>query len=83
MSEMMYNDYMNLGWGGMLLGPIMMLLFLGLFIAFIILIIKWAGGLGSAGASRERTALDILEERYAAGEIDHDEFEERRKALRR
>ncbi len=73
---------MNWGWGGMIFGPLFMLLLLALFIAFIVLVIKWAGGLGSESRPRQRTALDILEERYAAGEINRDEFEERRNALR-
>lgn len=36
-----------------------------------------------AGGSRRSQARRILEERYARGEIDHEEFEERRSALSR
>jgi putative membrane protein len=38
---------------------------------------------GSPPVTREPTALEILERRYAAGEISTEEFEERRTRLRR
>jgi putative membrane protein len=41
----------------------------------------WKRGDGSP-SSRRDAALDILKERYARGEIDRDEYEERRKVLR-
>jgi putative membrane protein len=40
----------------------------------------WAGGDRDA---RERSALQILEERFASGEIDREEFERRREVLSR
>lgn len=67
------------GWGG----GLEMLLFLGLIVLAIVLLARWFGG----GASRRdtvqggRSALQILEERYARGEIDREEFERKRRDL--
>lgn len=70
-------------WGGgygMLGGMVMMLVFWGVVIALIIFAVKWlSDGRGPGG--RRRDALDILRERFAAGEIDEEEFDRRRKAL--
>lgn len=59
-------------------------LFLGLILAGLALIARAStserGGRASAGAS---PAVAVLEERYARGEIDRDEFAERREALAR
>ncbi len=56
-----------------------MLLFWGGLIALIV----WAVRAGSDRPHRSgrNRALEILEERYARGEIDHDEFEQRRRVL--
>ena len=75
------------GWYGMILGPLMMLLFLGIVVAVIVLIVRWLGGsrhdapMLAPGATRGRAPVDILEERFARGEIDKEEFEERRRIL--
>jgi putative membrane protein len=47
------------------------------------LVVRWLGGVGGGPAqgSKPKAALDILEERFARGEIDKDEFEDRRRAL--
>lgn len=74
------------GWYAMIFGPLMMILFLALTIAAVVLVVRWLGGpwqgtMPSHHASPGRTSLDILKERFARGEIDKEEFEERRRVL--
>jgi len=70
------------GWGYMIFGPLTMILVIAAVVAVIVLVVRWLGGPGGATPSgRGRTALDILAERYAKGEIDTKEFEERKKTL--
>ncbi len=73
------------GFGAMmLLGPLSAALFLAVVVAIIVLLVRWLGdGRGYAGGPppRARSPLDILGERFARGEIDKDEFGERRRAL--
>ena len=60
-----------------------MLLFWGLIIVAIVFLARGFGSRSGADAPRfsEKTALDILRERYAGGEIDKREFEEKRRDL--
>ena len=71
--------YNGFGYGGAGMG-IGMLLFWGLLIAAIVLLVRGFGASPAAGETRlrEKTALDILRERYAKGEIDKAEFEQKR-----
>ena len=64
----------NWGWMGM--GPLPMIVFIGGLIALIVLAARRFGQ-GSSRAS----ALDILKERYARGEIDQTEFERRKRDI--
>jgi putative membrane protein len=72
------------GWYGMFFGPLMMILFVALIVGVVVLVVRWLGapGAGRAQGRAEKTPLDILEERFARGEIDKDEFEQRRQVLR-
>ena len=70
------------GWGGMIFGPIMGLLSIAVIVVVIVMVVRWLGGEGGARAApRGRAAIQILEERFARGEIDKDEFEERKRLL--
>jgi putative membrane protein len=67
------------GWGGMVFGMISMLLFWVLLIAGVAVVIRYVWGTGISSESRqEKTALDILKERYARGEIEREEFEQKK-----
>lgn len=74
-----WNYGWNWGWGHMILGPLMMILFWGGIILVIVFAVRWLGG-GPSQPARNR-ALDILHERFARGEIDRQEFEERKRVL--
>jgi putative membrane protein len=67
----MFHNMENFGWG-MGFGWGLMLVFWVLVILSIIAIIRWLSG--NSGA-RTKTALEILQERYARGEIDREEYE--------
>ncbi len=69
---------MDWGWGGMIFGPIMMIAL----VILIVFLVRWLveSGRGSTSpGSPLQTPLDILKERFAKGEIDQDEFEQRRR----
>ena len=70
------------GWGGMLFGLIMLLLVIAAIVAVVVLVVRFMAGSGSGTAKPSgKTPADILEERFARGEIDAEEFEERRRVL--
>jgi putative membrane protein len=65
------------GWWG-LIGFLFMVGFWTLVILLVIGLIRGRGGAGPTGST---SALRLLEERYARGEINRDEFVERRATL--
>ncbi|KAB2950469.1 MAG: SHOCT domain-containing protein [Rhizobiaceae bacterium] len=72
-------------WGGfgMVLGPIFMILVLIGVVAGTVYLLKVFGtaAAGSKENGGDGKALNILKERYARGEIDSKEFEERKRLL--
>ncbi len=76
-----YGDH-PMAWGGMFMGPVMMLLMI-VFVVIAVIVIARVFGFGGhkAPTGTHDRALEILGERFARGEIDKAEFEERKKAL--
>lgn len=73
-----------MSWYGMLFGPIVMIIWLVIVIVVAVAVIRWLQS-GTAGPlsslSGRKRALEILEERFAKGEIDKDEFQEKKRLL--
>ncbi|MGP1395231.1 MAG: SHOCT domain-containing protein [Inquilinaceae bacterium] len=69
------------GYGHMAFGFGMMALFWGGIIVAIVLLVRWLGSSSHPHPPPGREALDILRERFARGEIDRAEYEERRRLL--
>lgn len=65
-----------MGFGGGWIGIIMGFVFWGLIIVGLVFLVKWLVRSGSAKPpARAGRALDILQERYARGEIDKEQYE--------
>lgn len=86
----MYRPFMRMpmyGGGGHLFGifgGLMMLVFWGLVIAGVVLLVKYvSNGAGMTPHFSGQASLDILKVRYAKGEIDKKEFDEKKKDLER
>lgn len=76
-----YGDHMwGMGSGWMFGGFAMMFIFWAVVIALIVWAVRWTGGRNNADGG-SNSALDILKDRLARGEIEPAEFEERRKVL--
>ncbi len=67
------------GWGMGIFGALFMLLVVGLIVWLIVYLARDSQGRGTAA----KDALDLLDERYARGEIDREEYLERRADLER
>ena len=75
-----WTDGTSAPWYAMIFGPIIMLAF----IALTVMVVAWvlrAAGLGWRPRDEGKSALDILKDRFARGELDRSEYEERKKLL--
>jgi putative membrane protein len=75
---------MGWGYGAGWFGSVLMITFWIALIVGIIFLIRWlvVSTRGRAGGARsEDSALEILKRRYARGEIDKEEFEEKKRDL--
>ena len=70
---MWWTDYWPMHW---FLGPVMMIVFIFVCVAMLRFMMH-----GMRQRSRHGDAMEILRARYARGEIDAKEFEERRRLL--
>lgn len=77
----MMGNFYNMGWG-FGFGGIFMLIFWGLIIWAIIALLRNGSEGGCCGKSQNKnSALDILKERYAKGELPREDFEKMKKDL--
>lgn len=67
------------GFGFGMFGGLMMLVFWGVIIALIVLAVRWV--MANQGAAPRDDALETLRKRFAAGEIDEEEFNRRKRVL--
>ena len=76
------DGYYHMWGGGMIFGPMMMFLFFILRVVAIVLIVRWlAGATSTPPANMPKSALNILDERFAHGEIEQEEYESRKRTL--
>ena len=68
-------------WGGMWLGPIWMIVWLAVLVAVVVGVVRLLGGLRGDGGTSTPTARDILDEHYARGEIDREEYLKRKQDI--
>ena len=71
-------------WYGMVFGPIMVILFIAVIVILVMFLVRLHSASGHGTSAHQpsgKTPLDILKERFARGEIDKAEFEERRRLL--
>jgi putative membrane protein len=80
-------DYGNMGmhWGmgwGMGFGWLLFVVFWALVIAALVLVVKrLMPQTQTAGGARQQTPLEILQSRYARGEIEREEYEQKKRDL--
>jgi putative membrane protein len=82
--EVMMDYHWGMSWYGMVFGPIIMIAVLATTVIVVVLLVRWLSGtsyLPPPHHRPEKTPLDILKERFARGEIEKQEFEEKKRFL--
>lgn len=84
MFGMMFFPFYNAGWGGMAIMVVVWVLGILCCVGLVRwLALGWGGSHhGCCPGHSEKTPLEILRERYAKGEINKAEYEERKKDLK-
>lgn len=77
----MMHSTTGFGDWGMGFGWVFMLLFWGFVLLGIAALVKWLWCASERGRAAGKTALQMLEERYARGEIGREEFEQKKRDL--
>ena len=67
------------GWGWFM--PIFMILFWGLVIWGVVALVRGLSGSRNTDSPKADSALEVLKRRYAGGEINKEEYEEKKKDL--
>ncbi len=67
-------------WGMMIFGPLMMITFIAVTVIVVVLVVRWLGGTQGSGAGHNQ-ARNVLDERYAKGAIDREDYLARKKDL--
>ena len=67
----------GMGWGGWLLMTLTTVAFWAVVVFGIVALFRGSGGPGPRDGRREREARQILDERFARGEIDAEEYRSR------
>lgn len=75
-----YHD--GLGWGGWLVMTLAMVAFWALVVLAVVALFRGVGVSEGRPLSSRRDPMEILDERFARGEIDADEYHSRQAALR-
>ena len=79
-----HMHWMGEGWSHFVFGPVMMILVLAAIVVLIVVVLRAVGPQKDGGSQAPGPEpLDILKERFARGEIDAEEFEARRKVIKK
>jgi len=80
-NHMMYGLNNGMGGGFSIFGGFFMIFWWVMIVVAVVALVKWIMHQSGTRNFQGKSALDILKERYARGEIDKKEFEEKRKDL--